>query len=623
MTDKTGFSINMPINPASIFRPLPQWVAFDLCQAYPVADGNLLLHNTQNGKRAIVKPEVYASLLTCRQFKTLNQHTARIIEQNPDMQGQQEDIRKVLKNMLDSGIMLSAKSVCDRLKLKIQVRSEEDEYSAPVVAIITWERPQALERLLESIAANCDTEKLHRLYIIDDSRKAENISQNQAVAKRFITKIDTPIQYFGQAEQQYLLNGLVQKLPAHENSIHFLADQSRWRDHWTSGMARNLALLLSCGHRLVMLDDDVICDVYDPPQQKPDIAFSDSPREAEFFESEQEWDYLKQPLNPDPIKRHMQCLGLSLAEALDVLGQNHLNPAGFTSATALQISELQPDSSVLITECGSLGCPGTSSNTWLPDMAPASLKRMLKSADKTSQALSTRKVWSGRNQPHFTSRSNMSQITGFDNRRMLPPYLPILRGEDQLFGIMLDFIFPNSVALDYPWAVPHLPMPDRQWRDRHLNFTPADSFPMFFVKKIVEDRSSCQSDSASDRLSSLSCWINNLATASAGTLSSMYRDSRLRSDSERLHHLTMLLETNKSAPVNWQNYLRNGISQLNTDLDRASRSDFVVKGVPTTMETDELIAFWKSVWADFASALAAWPKIRDAATEVVNSMKKA
>jgi len=622
MTDETGFSLNVPVNPANIFRPLPQWVAFDLCQAYPVADGNLLLHNTQNGKRAMVKPEVYASLLTCREFKTLNQHTARIIEQNPDMQGQQEDIRKVLKNMLDSGIMLSAKSVCDRLKLKIEVRNEENKDSPPVVAIITWERPQALERLLESIAANCDTEKLHRLYIIDDSRKAENISQNQAVAKRFITKIDTPIQYFGQAEQQSLLNGLVQKLPAHENSIRFLADQSRWRDHWTSGMARNLALLLSCGHRLVMLDDDVICDVYDPPQQKPDIAFSDSPREAEFFESEQEWDYLKQPLNPDPIKRHMQCLGLPLAEALGVLGQNHLNPAGFNNATALQVSELQPDSTVLITECGSLGCPGTSSNTWLPNMAPASLKRMLGSTEKTSQALSTRKVWSGRNQPHFTPRSNMSQITGFDNRQMLPPYIPILRGEDQLFGIMLDFIFPNSVALDYPWAVPHLPVPDRQWRDRHLDFTPADSFPMFFVTKIVEDKSSCQSVLACDRLSSLSFWINNLATASADTLSSMYRDRRLRSDSEQLHHLTMLLETNKSAPVNWKNYLRNGITQLNTDLDRASRNNFVVKGAPASMETDDLIAFWKDVWADFASALAAWPKIRDAATELVNSTKQ-
>ena len=110
-----------------------------------------------------------------------------------------------------------------------------------------------------------------------------------------------------------------------------------------------------------------------------------------------------------------------------------------------------------------------------------------------------------------------------------------------------------------------------------------------------------------------------MATSSADSLLSMYRDNRLRSDAERLGHLSMLMETGKSAPVNWQNYLRNGISQLNTDLDRASREDLVVKGLPATMDTDELIAFWKTVWADFASTLKAWPKIRDTATELLKS----
>ena len=103
-------------NPAVTFKPLPDLVAFDLCRAYPVPGGNLLLRNTRNGKRAMVKPEVYASLLTCSQFKTLEEHTAAIIERNSGMQGQQADIRKVLQSMLDSGIMLSAKSVCESLK---------------------------------------------------------------------------------------------------------------------------------------------------------------------------------------------------------------------------------------------------------------------------------------------------------------------------------------------------------------------------------------------------------------------------------------------------------------------------------------------------------------------------
>jgi hypothetical protein len=620
VNDKTGFSLGMSVNPAITFKPLPDRVVFDLCRAYPVPGGKLLLHNTRNGKRAMVKPEVYASLLLCNELKTFEEHTAAIIKRNPGMQGQQADIRKVLQSMLDSGIMLSAKNVCDKLKLKVENKTGAEENTAPVVAILTWERPQALERLLESIATNCDTENLHRLYVIDDSRKAENISQNQALTKRFASKISAPLQYFGRSEQRSLISGLEEKLPGHKDAIHFLADPSRWNDHWTTGLSRNLALLLSCGRRLVMMDDDAICDVYDSPGQKRHITFSGNPREAAFFGSEQEWAHLQQPINPDPINRHMQCLGLTFSEALTVLGQNHLKPAGFADATALELAELTSDSAILITECGSLGCPGTATNTWLPNMATVSLKRMLASGEKTTQALGSRKVWMGRNQPHFAPRSNMSQITGFDNRRMLPPYLPIMRGEDRLFGNMLDFIFPESVVLDYPWAVPHLPLPDRQWLDKDLNFKPADSFPMFFVEKIIEYKSSCSSASPGDRLSALSTWFNDMATTSADSLTAMYFHSRLSHDSKLLKKLTSLLATADATPVNWQNYLRNGITQLNTDLDRVSREDFKVKGLPATLDGDALITFWKAVWGDYATALKAWPEIRDVATEIVNAM---
>lgn len=618
MTDPTGFSIGMQVDPSTPFKPLPDWVALDLCHAYPVPDGNLLVHNPRNGKRVMVKPEVYAALLHCRQFKTLDQHAAALVEFNPDMQGQQADIRRVLQSMLKGGIMSSAKHACDRLKSKTESRPAENTGDEPVVAILTWERPQALQRLLESIAANCDSGKIHCLYVIDDSRKAENISKNQALAEQFAQEISCPVQYFGQAEQQSLLDKLVKELPEHENAIQFLADRSRWINHWTAGLTRNLALLLSCGRRLVMIDDDAVCDVYDPPGLKPDITFSDHPREALFFGSEQEWAYLRQAINPDPIDRHMRCLGLSFSQALERLGQENLKPAGFKASTALELSELQPDSAVLVTECGSLGCPGTNSNTWLPDMAPDSLSRMLASAKQTGFALESRKVWSGRNHPHFSPRPNMSQLTGFDNRRMLPPYLPMIRGQDRVFGYMLDFIFPNAVTLDYPWAIPHLPIPDRKWSDRDLNFTPADSFPMFFVENIVEHKSVCLSVSPGDRLSGLALWFKDMAGASADALTSMYRDSRLRSDAGRLGHLTALLAQAEHAPVTWTNYLRNGITQLNADMERASREDFRVKGSPAELETEDLIAFWRKVWEDFSAALEAWPDIREAASRIVS-----
>ena len=622
MNNKTDFSMNVPVSPdSSGFKPLPDRVAFDLCNVYPVPGGNLLLRNRRTGKQAVVMPEVHATLASCDQFRTLDEHVARLIANNPEMQGQQANIRQVLQSMLDNGIMVSARTFCDDLKRKVEPSETDANADKPVVVILTWERPTALERLLQSIKTNCATDKFHQLYVVDDSRDADNIRQNRELTAKYSFAMKAPVQYFGQTEQQSLLNSLCQQLPAQEDAIRFLADQSRWRDHWTSGLARNLALLLSCGRRLVMLDDDTICDVFEPGQLRPDISISDSPREADFFSSEQEWIPQHQPINPDPIDRHMRCLGLPLSAALGVFGASNLKPPGLNNAHVMLMNELGPTSPVLVTECGSLGCPGIGKNTWLPDMAPDSIKRMLSSPQKTTNALSTRMVWTGRVQPHFSPRPNMSQITGFDNREMLPPYMPIMRREDRLFGYLLDFIFPAALSLDYPWAVPHLPIPLKQWRDEDRDFTPGPSFPVLFYEQLVARKFDCKAEQPADRLAAVSAWFKDLAAAPTETLLTDHQDATLRDTTEQLRNLTSLLEAGQSAPDEWQTYLKQGIEQLGAGFETASGKDFPVSGLPAGLKEEELISFWKQTWSGFAAALTAWPEIRQAAEGILNNQR--
>ena len=611
MIDKTDFSIDVPVDPQSGLKPLPDLFAFDPCKAYPMSEGRLLLHNSRNGRRAMVKTEVYAALVRCSEFRTLEQHANNIIAQNPGMQGQQADIRGVLEKMCKAGIMRSAKSLTEALR-KSPAASQADERK-PVAAVITWERPEALERLLASIAANCDTSKLHCLYVIDDSRTEENTDRNRALAAQFAEQMDTPLHYLGQAEQQAFIDKLVHSLPERENAIRFLVDQSRWVDQFTAGLARNVALLVACGRRLVVMDDDVICELYDSPNPDFRISISDDPREADFFTVADEWSYLRNQVNPDPVAQHLRYLGLSLSEAIGALGQQHLKASSLEGTHNLLASELQPDSPVLITALGSLGCPGTESNTWLPGMAARSLQQMLASQKKTTNALTRRQVFCGRNCPQFSPRPNMSQITGLDNRQMLPPYLPILRGEDRLFGYMLDFVFPNGVTLDYPAAVPHLPIPEREWTMKHLDFTPRGRFPLFFLDKVMERKAFCHAAGPDDRTRVLSGLFRELATTPSETLKSMQRDAALDIGSANLLQLNELLASGKSAPVDWQNYLRNGITQLSAGLDAASRGDYPAKGLPANLEGEALVSFWREAWGGFAEALAAWPEIREAA----------
>mgnify|MGYP007103418347 FL=1 len=97
----------------------------------------------------------------------------------------------------------------------------------------------------------------------------------------------------------------------------------------------------------------------------------------------------------------------------------------------------------------------------------------------------------------------------------------------------------------------------------------------------------------------------------------MYRDSRLKYDVETLQQLRALLSTAESAPAEWQDYLRNGIEQLERDVDGVSRADFDVNILPTATAHNEPVDFWKDFWRGFASALTAWPQIRKAAVDVM------
>jgi hypothetical protein len=184
---------------------------------------------------------------------------------------------------------------------------------------------------------------------------------------------------------------------------------------------------------------------------------------------------------------------------------------------------------------------------------------------------------------------------------------------------MLDFLHPTSVVLDYPWAVPHLPVPERGWQMQHLEFKPHTEFPNFIFEQIMELRPVCRATRPADRLATLVAWFNDLSGTPDDVFTNLQRDTTLAVGTKQLAHLNELLSAAQSAPVEWQNYLRNGVRGLNTGLASILQDEFSIKSVQIGMEGGELTAFWRETWKGFAEALAAWPDIREAAATLAES----
>jgi hypothetical protein len=56
----------------------------------------------------------------------------------------------------------------------------------------------------------------------------------------------------------------------------------------------------------------------------------------------------------------------------------------------------------------------------------------------------------------------LATVMGFDNREVLPPFFPLLRGEDNLFGLMLACCDATSLIGHLPFVVIHAPPGQRR-----------------------------------------------------------------------------------------------------------------------------------------------------------------
>ena len=608
MSDTTEFDLDLTLNqPLSHEQPV-ELFAFDDCKTYPLPDRKLLIRNPNNGKSAVIMPEVMTALAQCAKFATMENHIEAVTRAMPQLRDHPDQVRQVLDSMLQEGMMISARSLCDAFNAE-EVEEDPTADDPAIVAIITCDRPEALARLLDSIKEHGDPAGFEKLYVIDDSRNAENIERNQEVVGAFAAASPIETIHFDREKQRALMKDLIGKAPEQEASIRFLIDFERWKDKWTGGLARNYALLLSTGKRLMMLDDDVLFQVYEPHPRPKGIILRDEIREAQFFDEVGDWPGLKMRPELDPVKAHLYCLGLPLKKALGRLGVNGLLPEHLAGCTVSEIRRLQADSPVVVTQCGSLGDPGIGNNTWLIELTGESRDKMLASEESVARAIANDNAWIGRKQPHIASRSNMSAITGVDNRQPVPPYFPIGRGEDRLFGIMLAALYPDCAVLDYPWAVPHIAVENRARNVGTTAFKYLRAFREFAGRWLPSRFEQSAEAGEAGGFERLARSFSELAECEESTLEELYADFQTQVACEDLVDLQSALKSANEAPDAWQTFLADGLNKINSELQQVLASIPGQENPAKPQKNQEEINTWRERWGVFGEACRRWEDI--------------
>jgi hypothetical protein len=531
---------------------------------------------------------VVDALKTCTSFDTIENHTKRLCSTRPELRGQEAGVASTLTQLADAGFLLMGEDIRKRL-----TDAPSRQLAPSRVFIITCDRPQAVERLLESMLRSGNLSRHEGLYLVDDSRAEDSRSANRDLVDTFNMRSAKDMQYFGADEQRALQDKLIAALPEHEQGIRFLIDPEQWMGYKTYGRSRTLALLLSVGYRAVVLDDDVTCQAVLSPIQDDGISLRGQ-RQAAFYPDRETLLAQGIPADFDPLSGHLQCLGQSLGHSLrELAGSGELESQWLSQSNAAMLNELDPNSPVLVTQCGSWGDPGTGGAHWALNLDERSIERLVSAPHGMVNAVENRCNWFGCTRPTLHKMAFMSQMTGLDNSHLLPPYFPAFRGEDLLFGTMIETMYHHGAVLEYDWCVPHLPLEDRSSLSIKDPIA-GEGGIVLFSRYMTENIDYKDASNPERRLRNMAEDARRIAARSDEDLLLDYRTEQAEGQAHSLHQLKVqALRAVELPSINWQSYLQRGVEEVEQSMDE-EHSPTRITGVPAGSSEAALLSQFRA-----------------------------
>src|SRR5215831_7602585 len=436
----------------------------------PVGNNLTLVYWAPDRSASVVHPHIAALLEQCRTFKTLDEHALQIGRIFARREGEAkaptvDSIREHLASLANSGMLLSEK--------RILAACSRGSYAAPPkigsVGVITRNRTQNLERCLRSYLDNCrHYGRTNDFVVMDDSEDPGTRSANKQLLSQLKAEYGGEISYAGREEKMLFTHSLIREGSFDPDLVNFALIDSGGHE-FSCGKNRNALFLHTIGDLVFSTDDDAICKIVAPPQS-PDHAEQtlrgqpQAPMEFWFFPNREDAINSQPFLEEDLFVSHEKLLGRRIADCLARFGDMDILSADRPLSHQLRALETT-EGRVLVTLTGMLGDSGLRVPPTYKVLTRASRQRLIQSRETYLAAGSSREVM------RVSTRYCLSSMTwfistalGYDNRDLLPPFFPVLRGTDGVFAATLARCHEYGYLGDIPRAVLHAPTRSRSYR---------------------------------------------------------------------------------------------------------------------------------------------------------------
>lgn len=563
----------------------------------------------RSGDTHVMTFQVLQALDQSREFRTLDEHVARVLNAVPGLKSQRDGVARVFEGLIARGLLVSDRDFLDRL-----ARAPSRE-PAPLRAafIRACDRPEQLERLLGSLADYERRFRANRHYVLlDDSATREAANRHRDLLREFARSSGCKLTYIGSSERERLVARLARAVPQAAAVLpHLLGGARAAAGRFGGGRGWNLALLLSAGARLALFDDDHRLPLRRPEQARVGLDPNPSARAStQFYRNLENALGAGEEIETDPFELHLDAVGRPLG-ALTVGADYAIDRSALRGLPLSRLDHLDGDAPILATHHGSYGSSRAESGAWLYQLPAAERAEFARERDDYLRNVEQGSIWYGYRQARTASAATFTPFA-LDNTLLLPCTNPLGRGEDALFSQVVRLCHSNALTLELPVAIGHVQETQRKRSARTL----AAHTPRFnyFVSDFMQRQlSEFYADSPTQRLQLLAAHLRDVGAASERGRLHQLREYLAYARADLIERLQQQYDGAQDAPIYWQADVRSIIE--------ANGRALIAKAPPRLGDWSETVddatcaALLREETTQLADAYEAWPALWEYARE--------
>lgn len=527
-------------------------------------------------------------------------------------------VKRQLETFVNGG-MLIAKS---ELQLKIQT-AVSDLYASPrirsqisILSIPTANHGAILVRYVESHLAHFQqSNRSCRLHIVDDSDESIQPGKNRKAVRKLCKQYEADLLWIDKSYRAKLAHKIAElsTIPKEVTQFALLGDS---RFNFQVGAARNTLLLLAAGTPSVQVDDDTLCQLIPSPWMDNGVALStEEPQQFRFDEdiNLSAGEGQKEEIQQDLLSLHEKLLGKHPGDLIKKYNEANID---LLSSRKLLQKLHYDDTHIAVTFTGAVGDSGMQYHWQRLCLDGDSYQHFINGKNSYQRNLCTRQIF--RSVPQLTIGDTpfcMGMHMGLNSEQFLPPFTPLLRNEDGIFGQLLNLCFKQACQGYIPYAIRH----DPPGRPSHVDTSQALSVGPLRTNDILlaillslNGHNLGLGLKPSENLPLVGSYLYNLSQISISKFEARLACDCLQLIRIRISYLEQYLNKRIDAPTYWQNDIRKVISNF----QELIQPEIFYTPCDLSGNTSERLALLQELIGKFGQVLIHWPAIWETAKKL-------